>query len=496
MKTLHWYLTREVLATLAMTVAVFTFILLLGNVLKEILLLLVNRQASLGLVLQGIGLLIPYVLIFALPMGLLTSTLLVFGRFSADQELTALRANGISLMAVVTPILGLSVLLSAFCAFLNMDVAQKCRLAYKQLIRDAGREQPSSLLTEGRFVDEFPGFLIYVGKMRGNQLEDVMLSQLENSQVITRLRARRAVLAQNPDKNQMVLHLFDVWGLNRELGSSQFSAAEVSNAASLAQKLTQHSEPLDEFLWNLLSNSGKEMLLSTNPAPQQLQVTLARELSQLVRATNFYSRARFINFKLDPDAERQAQQNPTGEEMARLNRQLLEAAYIGEITPARREWQPFTTTEFPLIIDTKAAPTNKNPPRVSEMTFRKLWDEKKSFMARLKTGADAAGSGKDNPKHFLMPITMQMHRQVAFSFACIGFTLVGIPLGIRAHRRETTIGIFIAIVLVLVYYAFIILGESFQNRPELMPHLFLWIPNFLFQIVGGILLWQTNRGKY
>ena len=210
MKTLHKYLTGQVLASLVLTVAVFTFVLLLGNVIKEILSLLINGQARLGIIFQAISLLIPFVWVFALPMGLLTATLLVFGRFSADQELTAARASGVSLLSLITPILLLSLFCCGLSAWINTDLGPRSRVAYKNLIFQVRAELMNAQLPEGQFIHDFPGYIFYTEKNRGGNLQGVMIFKLENeTNVETTLRAPRGQFETDGQNKQLILHLFD-----------------------------------------------------------------------------------------------------------------------------------------------------------------------------------------------------------------------------------------------------------------------------------------------
>jgi lipopolysaccharide export LptBFGC system permease protein LptF len=143
-------------------------------------------------------------------------------------------------------------------------------------------------------------------------------------------------------------------------------------------------------------------------------------------------------------------------------------------------------------------------PPLSDMTFWQLQAELRDLEQSFSLPPPRAASRQDlrllqqqlaeQKRDRTMPVRVQLNRQAAFSFACLGFTLVGIPLGIRAHRRETNAGVAMALLLVLIYYSFIILGQSLQTRPDLAPQLIVWLPNFIFQSVGTVMLWRANRG--
>lgn len=383
-KTLYKYVTLQVLASLALTVAVFTVVLLLGNVLKEILNLLLSGEVRIWIVFEAIGLLIPFVLVFALPIGFITATLLVFGRFSADHELTAARASGVSLLSLAAPVLVLSLLCCGLSAWINMDLGPRSRVAYKNLLNDARGDFANVRLPEGRLIYDFPGYIFNIGKNRRGNLEDVSIYVLPKTTNGTTeyIRAPRGKLEILSASNQLLIHLSDA---------------------------------------NMITLNGQHTILSS--------------------ASTWESDA--IN--LPTGGNRSAKPRISDMTLPQLRQELHDREQLFNLLPATN-----TAVEW----------------RAQTKNIEKLVQQARS----------------------------QMHQQIAFSFSCFAFALVGIPLGIRVHRRETNIGITMALVLVLVYYSFIILGSSLSGRPEFAPHLIFWLPNFIFQAVGAVLLLRANRG--
>lgn len=63
-----------------------------------------------------------------------------------------------------------------------------------------------------------------------------------------------------------------------------------------------------------------------------------------------------------------------------------------------------------------------------------------------------------------------------YAFASVCFVMVGMPLGIRTHRKESTIGMAVSLVVAMAYYLCVILVHSLDYLPALQPHILLWVP--------------------
>src|SRR5579884_2298265 len=105
------YVAREVFAPLMLGVVLLTFALVTGRLLK-LTEMVVNRGVSLHDVLAMIGYIMPSFFELTFPMAVLLGVLLGFGRMSAERELIAARACGISLYRLAIPVVGIGVVRS------------------------------------------------------------------------------------------------------------------------------------------------------------------------------------------------------------------------------------------------------------------------------------------------------------------------------------------------------------------------------------------------
>jgi len=281
----------------------------------------------------------------------------------------------------------LSAGLSCVSALVNLQIGPQCRVAYKTLLFRTGLERSTSLIVEDRFMDDFPGYVVYVARKGRTNLQDVLIYGLDaEGKMTNRIHAARATVVSDAANHRVFLRLCQV-------------------------------HEYDLLNWSAVNYFEEISKTLTNRPPSE--PTLGVPLSDMT---------------------------------------------FGQLCQKLRDLEQ-------LAAQSRA---------VGRLSSEQLREQKRQLQV---IQADLT-----------MPVRVHIHRQVAFSFACIGFTLVGIPLGIRAHRRETSAGVAMALILVLIYHSFIIVGQSLETRPELAPHLIVWLPNFIFQAVGAVLLWRANRG--
>lgn len=372
-RVLNRYMLWDFLKHFLLTLTVLTFVMYVGAVVKAIDYM--ARGISGPLILKIFALNIPFTLSFVIPMSLLTTVLLHFGRLSADGEITAMKSCGVSLWQMAAPILLGSVLLSGICLYLNANLSPRSHFARRQMLRELGEEDPLALLDEGRFISDFPGVKVYIGKRSGSRIEDIILIQFDKDATRAEVRARAGQVAYHPETRVMNISL-------EQVRLTEYDKDDPTDLAK-ARMLSADSYPITLDLREMLTKSK----ISKKPSDMVF--------TELVHAIQ----------------------------------------HIRRVFPDIRE---------------------QNVPRM-----------------RAKMAVEAS-------------------QRLALALSCFSFALMAIPLGIRSHRKESSIGIGMALVLFFLFYLFIILSDALVDFPQWRPDLIPWIPVLGCQAIGFALM-HKNR---
>jgi lipopolysaccharide export system permease protein len=180
------YILRSVVVTCLGAVCLFVFVLMAGNIIRDLLGPMLAGQIGLLTFARLVLLMVPVMVSYALPLGMLTSVLLTLGRLSSDSEITAMRSAGLSFARIAMPVYVLAALGVALGLRVNFESMPRAKVQYEREFVSAMRANPLSFIVPKTFIREFPGNVIYIGSMNGSDLRDVWWWELDEEHRMVR----------------------------------------------------------------------------------------------------------------------------------------------------------------------------------------------------------------------------------------------------------------------------------------------------------------------
>ena len=180
MKTIDRYILKQLISVTFLGVLSLTMLLLLGQLFKQLHELLVESGAPPSIVFDFIVQVIPFSLTFSVPWGFLTAVLLVYGRLAADNELTSMRMAGLSLWRLSAPAIGMGLVLSGLCYYINIEVAPKGKNAMSELVVQAAMDNPRNLLNSSQSLTKLDKVQLYIEHRSGDELKGLHVYPVES----------------------------------------------------------------------------------------------------------------------------------------------------------------------------------------------------------------------------------------------------------------------------------------------------------------------------
>jgi lipopolysaccharide export system permease protein len=223
-KTLCRYLVAEVVPPFFLGLLAFTFILLVGRILRLIE-LVVTRGVPLFQIGKLFALILPTFLEMTVPMAFLLAILLGLGRMSNDQELLAMKASGVSAPQILGPIALVALVVALITLGLTMVARPAANFALKRELYNIARSRVGTALREKVFNDDFPQILIYVEEIvpPGNTAQGVLIVDKRDQTREDIILGKVARITTDEETNTLGLRLFDGSVYERERNRPGFS---------------------------------------------------------------------------------------------------------------------------------------------------------------------------------------------------------------------------------------------------------------------------------
>ena len=446
MSTLNKYLIKESLIPFLLSLGVITMVLFLQFLIRAVDRFL-GKGLDVWIILEYLYLNLAWIIALSVPMSLLISTVMTYGRMSQDNEITALKAAGVSVFSIIKPAVLFGGLIGLLLCLFNNFVLPDMNYHARLLAKDIYQKKPELTIEPGYFINTIPQYSMIVREMDGNEFKDVKIFSKSAGSEQTTIYAEKGKLTSNQDiiildlengemheidledynyyrkikfsTHQITISIDDLL-LNRS--SDSIRTDREMKVAQMLEKIgknKQYIAQIDERIKTVLDNHGIQLKKEMNLDNVLMAIEVLKENNKQITAEKIYR---------DDISISEHEKKEKLQSFNNISRQL--------------------ENEFMLISNYQ----------------------------------------KTNNKYLV-----EIHKKFTLAFACLLFAMTGAPLGILVRKGGITIASGLSIVFFLVYYILLIWGEQLADRNLLDPTFGSWMPNMILFIVGGILLFLSDK---
>ncbi len=462
-RILSRYILRQHIPPLGYALAALTFAMLVNQVAKQF-----GNFVGKGLpwivILEVFALSIPFIVAMTLPMAVLVAVLYTFSHLAADNEVTAMKASGISIGRLLAPVMGGALCMALISLFWNDQVLPRSNHELRTLLVDIQRKKPTFQLKEQVINEVVPGqFFLRAARIdpAANTLSDVTIYDLEDPERRRIITADSGRMAYTPGGTDLYLTLRDgeVHEVKRNEPDKFNRTFYVTNRIKVAGVSNQFEETRnDEY------RGDREMTICA----MQEVVTRARQDMERVR--------------------REALAAVTAE-LRRLSKLgALPATAVDTTRPSPSGYCAFLGAIQALLqpdsVHAAQAPPPA-PPRAAAtrgFTTQQTGVTTTAYQQRLRASRQRGAIYE-----------VEIEKKLAISAACVIFAMLGVPLAIRFPRGGVGLVIGTSLAVFSVYYVGLIGGEELGDRLIVPPFFAMWAPNLIFLVISLPLLWTVRR---
>ncbi len=450
---------------------IITLLFMLNLVFKELGRIL-SKGLNLWIIVEFFALNVAWIVALAVPMAVLMASLMAFGQLSADNEITAMKASGISVYRTIFAVFLVSIGLTLFLIWFNNEVLPDANHRLRLLARDITIKKPTVNLEPGYLYHEIPNLAIRVDHLveqeNLSKVKQVIIYDKNDPDMMRTIVADRGEIFVNERTGLLQITLYDgeihEIKANKLANYDRIQFEKYAIIIPIPNMVLQRSESGyrgdREQSAKMMRKEIDNNISLIDKRHQNLITTIEAQVNHYFPGFRFDMKNPSTN-TADYDFNRMAESNKN------------------DISEAGGSSVSYQT----IILENK-----KYSHRLSANLTKQIRIHR-NLLQRIQSEREINRSYELTNNKLLVEI----YKKYSIPFACIVFVLIGAPLGIMARRGNIAVGGGIGLVFFIIYWIFLIGGEELADRDMLSPFLSMWLANLVVGAFGIFLLIRTAR---